>query len=596
MHHFYSDEIVGKAYDARLMKRLIKYLSPYKGLVAVSFIMLFIISGLELVGPYLTKVAIDIHIKNKNLAGLSRIAFIFLGVLILSFIMKYIQIYIMQYIGQRIMFDLRVKIFSRLQKMDMSFFDKNPVGRLMTRVMGDVEVLNELFAAGIVTIFGDVFTLLGIAIVMFILNWKLALVTLSVIPLLFYATIYFRKKARTSFRKIRKRIARINAFMQENMGGMAIIQLFRQERKKFHQFDGLNKDHFQAWIETIFYFAIFFPAVEIISSLAISLIIWYGGGKVLQQTLTIGALVAFIQYAQRFFYPIRDLSEKYNILQSAMAASERIFKLLDTPDVIKSPIRPVYLKDLKGEIEFNNVWFSYNEDEWVLKDISFKVKPGEKVAIVGATGAGKTSIINLLGRFYEIKKGTICIDGIDIKKIDLSFLRKNIGVVLQDVFIFSGSIEDNIRLGEKGIDHKQVEQAAQFVNAHKFIQVLDQDYTTEVRERGSLLSTGQRQLLAFARVLAFNPCIFVLDEATSNIDTETEILIQQALKKVMKGRTSLIIAHRLSTIKDVDRIIVLHKGKIREEGTHQQLLKQKGIYYRLYQLQYKDQKVLREAG
>jgi ATP-binding cassette subfamily B multidrug efflux pump len=596
MHHFYSDEIVGKAYDARLMKRLIKYLSPYKRLVAVSFVMLFIVSGLELVGPYLTKVAIDTYIKNKDFAGLSRIALIFLGVLILSFIMKYIQIYIMQYIGQRIMFDLRVKIFSRLQKMDMSFFDKNPVGRLMTRVMGDVEVLNELFAAGIVTIFGDVFTLLGIAIVMFILNWKLALVTLSVIPLLFYATIYFRKKARTSFRKIRKRIAKINAFMQENIGGMAIIQLFRQERKKFHQFDGLNKDHFQAWIETIFYFAIFFPAVEIISSLAISLIIWYGGGKVLQQTLTIGALVAFIQYAQRFFYPIRDLSEKYNILQSAMAASERVFKLLDTPDVIKSPLRPVYLKDLKGEIEFNNVWFSYNEDEWVLKDISFKVKPGEKVAIVGATGAGKTSIINLLGRFYEIKKGTICIDGIDIKKIDLSFLRKNIGVVLQDVFIFSGSIEDNIRLGEKGINHSQIKQAAEFVNAHKFIQVLEQGYTTEVRERGSLLSTGQRQLLAFARVLAFDPCIFVLDEATSNIDTETEILIQQALKRVMKGRTSLIIAHRLSTIKDVDRIIVIHKGKIREEGTHQQLLKQRGIYYRLYQLQYKNQKVLREAG
>jgi ATP-binding cassette subfamily B protein len=596
MHHFYSDEIVGKAYDAHLMKRLIKYLSPYKRLVAVSFVMLFIVSGLELVGPYLTKVAIDTHIRNKDIAGLSRIALIFLCVLILSFIMKYIQIYIMQYIGQRIMFDLRVKIFSRLQKMDMSFFDKNPVGRLMTRVMGDVEVLNELFSAGIVTIFGDVFTLLGIAIVMFILNWKLALVTLSVIPLLFYATIYFRKKARTSFRNIRKRIAKINAFMQENIGGMAIIQLFRQERKKFHQFEGLNKDHFQAWIETIFYFAIFFPAVEIISSLAISLIIWYGGGKVLQQTLTIGALVAFIQYAQRFFYPIRDLSEKYNILQSAMAASERVFKLLDTPDVIKSPLRPVHLKDLKGEIEFNNVWFSYNEDEWVLKDICFKVKPGEKVAIVGATGAGKTSIINLLGRFYEIKKGTICIDGIDIKKIDLSFLRKNIGVVLQDVFIFSGSIEDNIRLGEKGIHHKQVEQAAEFVNAHKFIQVLDQGYTTEVRERGSLLSTGQRQLLAFARVLAFDPCIFVLDEATSNIDTETEILIQQALKRVMKGRTSLIIAHRLSTIKDVDRIIVIHKGRIREEGTHQQLLKQKGIYYRLYQLQYKNQKVLREAG
>jgi ATP-binding cassette subfamily B multidrug efflux pump len=596
MHHFYSDEIVGKAYDARLMNRLIKYLSPYKRLVLVSFIMLFIVSGLELVGPYLTKVAIDTHIKNKDLAGLSCIALIFLGVLVLSFIMKYIQIYIMQYIGQRIMFDLRVKIFSRLQKMDMSFFDKNPIGRLMTRVMGDVEVLNELFSAGIVTIFGDVFTLLGIAIVMFILNWKLALVTLSVIPLLFYATIYFRKKARTSFRKIRKRIAKINAFMQENIGGMAIIQLFRQERKKFHQFDGLNKDHFQAWIETIFYFAIFFPAVEIISSLAISLIIWYGGGKVLQQTLTIGALVAFIQYAQRFFYPIRDLSEKYNILQSAMAASERVFKLLDTPDVIKSPLRPVYLKDLKGEIEFNNVWFSYNEDEWVLKDISFKVKPGEKVAIVGATGAGKTSIINLLGRFYEIKKGTICIDGIDIKKIDLSFLRKNIGVVLQDVFIFSGSIEDNIRLGEKGINHSQIKQAAEFVNAHKFIQVLEQGYTTEVRERGSLLSTGQRQLLAFARVLAFDPCIFVLDEATSNIDTETEILIQQALKRVMKGRTSLIIAHRLSTIKDVDRIIVIHKGKIREEGTHQQLLKQRGIYYRLYQLQYKNQKVLREAG
>jgi ATP-binding cassette subfamily B multidrug efflux pump len=596
MHQFYSDEIVGKAYDARLMKRIIKYLIPYKGLVAISFIMLFIVSALELVGPYLTKIAIDVYIKNKNLTGLFNIALLFLGVLIFSFIMEYIQMYIMQFIGQKIMFDMRVKIFTHLQKMDMSFFDRNPVGRLMTRVMGDVEVLNELFASGMVTIFGDIFTLLGIAIVMFILNWKLALVTLSVIPLLFYATLYFRKKARASFRNIRKRIARINAFMQENIGGMAIIQLFRQERKKFQQFKQLNKDHFQAWIETIFYFAIFFPAVEIISSLAISLIIWYGGGEILQQTLTIGALVAFIQYAQRFFYPIRDLSEKYNILQSAMAASERVFKLLDTPDVIKNPVRPVYLKDLKGEIEFNNVWFSYNEDEWVLKDISFKVEPGEKIAIVGATGAGKTSIINLLGRFYELKKGTIRIDGTDIKKMDLNFLRKNIGVVLQDVFVFSGSIEDNIRLGEKGINRIQVEQAAQFVNAHKFIQLLEHGYATEVRERGSLLSTGQRQLLAFARVLAFDPCIFVLDEATSNIDTETEILIQQALKQVMKGRTSLIIAHRLSTIKDVDRIIVLHKGRIREEGTHQQLLKQKGIYYRLYQLQYKNQNMLREAG
>lgn len=596
MHQFYSDEIVGKAYDARLMKRIIKYLIPYKGLVAISFIMLFIVSALELVGPYLTKIAIDVYIKNKNLTGLFNIALLFLGVLIFSFIMEYIQMYIMQFIGQKIMFDMRVKIFTHLQKMDMSFFDRNPVGRLMTRVMGDVEVLNELFASGMVTIFGDIFTLLGIAIVMFILNWKLALVTLSVIPLLFYATLYFRKKARASFRNIRKRIAKINAFMQENIGGMAIIQLFRQERKKFHQFKQLNKDHFQAWIETIFYFAIFFPAVEIISSLAISLIIWYGGGEILQQTLTIGALVAFIQYAQRFFYPIRDLSEKYNILQSAMAASERVFKLLDTPDVIKNPVRPVYLKDLKGDIEFNNVWFSYNEDEWVLKDISFKVEPGEKIAIVGATGAGKTSIINLLGRFYELKKGTICIDGTDIREMDLNFLRKNIGVVLQDVFVFSGSIEDNIRLGEKGISHIQVEQAARFVNAHKFIQSLEYGYATEVRERGSLLSTGQRQLLAFARVLAFDPGIFVLDEATSNIDTETEILIQQALKQVMKGRTSLIIAHRLSTIKDVDRIIVLHKGRMREEGTHQQLLKQKGIYYRLYQLQYKNQNMLREAG
>lgn len=596
MHQLYSDEIVGKAYDALLMKRLIKYLSPYKKLVAISFIMLFIISGLELVGPYLTKIAIDVHIKNKNFSGLSKIALLFLGILILSFVMKYIQIYIMQYIGQRIMFDIRVKIFSHLQSMDMSFFDKNPVGRLMTRVMGDVEVLNELFASGMVTVFGDIFTLIGIAIVMFVLNWKLALVTLSVIPLLFYATLYFRKKARASFRKIRKRIARINAFMQESIGGMAIIQLFQQERRKFRQFQRLNRSHYQAWIETIFYFAIFFPAVEIISSLAISLIIWYGGGKVLQQTLTIGALVAFIQYAQRFFYPIRDLSEKYNILQSAMAASERIFKLLDAPAAIKSPARPAKLKSIKGEIEFNNVWFSYNNEEWILKDISFKVAPGEKVAIVGATGAGKTSIISLLGRFYEVNKGCIKIDGIDIKKMDLDVLRRNIGVVLQDVFIFSGSIEDNIRLGEEKIGYDDVWQAAQYVNAHKFIQKLDQGFHTEVLERGSLLSTGQRQLLAFARVLAFNPCIFILDEATSNIDTETELLIQQALKKLMKGRTSLIIAHRLSTIKDVDRIIALHKGMIREEGTHQQLLRKRGIYYRLYQLQYKDQQVLHEAS
>lgn len=585
-HHQAEEEILGKAYDARLMRRLIKYLAPYKLYVVISIILLLFISALQLAGPYLTKIAIDRYIATQDISGLSRIALIFLAILIVTFFLRYLQVYIMQFIGQKVMFDMRMKLFSHLQEMSLSFFDKNPVGRLITRLTNDVEVLNEMLTSGIITIFGDIFTLIGVVTIMLWLNFKLALISFAVLPLLVYATLLFRQKARKSYRAIRTRIARINAFLQESIVGMPIIQIFNREKKNFHKFEGLNHHYLEACLRSVFYHAIFHPSVEIIGSLAIALIVWYGGGQLLEGVLTFGALVAFIQYMNRFYDPIRDLSEKYNIMQSAMASSERIFRLLDTKIEVKDPELPLSIKKMRGEIEFKNVWFAYNGKDDVLCDISFHLQPGEKVAIVGATGAGKTSIISLLARFYDPQKGKIFIDGRDIRDFRQRELRRYLGIVQQDVFLFSGTIEDNIKLGENKIDFRQAEESARHVNADRFIKELPQGYQEDVRERGSLLSVGQKQLLSFARALVFDPKILILDEATSSIDTETEMLIQDALAKLLQHRTSIVIAHRLSTIKGVDRIIVMHRGRIRESGTHQELMRKKEIYYRLYQMQY----------
>jgi len=591
MHHYHTEEeILGKAYDSRLMRRLIKYLFPYKLYVALSIILLLFISVLQLAGPYLTKIAIDSYIATRNISGLSRIALLFLAILVVTFFLRYLQIYLMQFTGQKVMFDIRMKLFSHLQEMSLSFFDKNPVGRLITRLTNDVEALNEMLTSGIIAIFGDIFSLAGIVIVILWLNFELALVSFMVLPLLIYATVLFRQKVRGSYRAIRTRIARINTFLQESIVGMPIIQIFNREKKNYRKFEGLNHHYLEACLQSVFYHSIFHPSVEIIGSVAIALIIWYGGGQILKGALSFGALVAFIQYVDRFFYPIRDLSEKYNIMQSAMAASERIFKLLDTQIEIKDPQLPLSIEKTRGEIKFKNVWFAYNGKDYVLRDISFCVRPGEKVAIVGATGAGKTSIISLLARFYDPQKGKILIDGMDIRNFPQKKLRRCLGIVQQDVFLFSGSIEDNIRLGEDRINSQQVRKSARYVNADKFIEKLPHHYQEEVHERGSLLSVGQKQLLAFARALVFDPRILILDEATSSVDTQTEMLIQNALAKLLQYRTSIVIAHRLSTIKDVDRIIVIHKGEIRETGTHQELLRKKGIYYRLHQLQYQPQR------
>jgi ATP-binding cassette subfamily B multidrug efflux pump len=502
----------------------------------------------------------------------------------------------MNLMGQKIMFDLRMQIFRHFQKMDVAFFDKNPVGRLMTRVTTDVDALNELFTAGVISIFGDICTLSGIVVTLFLLNFKLALAMFSVLPLLFLVTFLFKIKVRDSYRRVRTAIARINAFLQENITGTAVVQIFSQEKKQYRRFTKINREYLNANLQSIFYYAIFYPILELIGAFAVGLIIWYGGLQVFAGSLTLGALVAFVQYSDRFFRPISDLSEKYTILQSAMASSERIFKLLDTAPTIVSPKEDKVTDTLAGSVEFHNVTFSYNPGETILHDISFKVKPGEKIALVGATGAGKSTIIGLLSRFYDVESGKIMVDGRDIKDFDLQRLRQSIGIVLQDVFLFSGSIADNIRLNNEDISQEQVRWAAETVNASRFIKDLKNGYDTSVGERGSSLSVGQKQLLAFARALAYNPKILILDEATSSIDTETEILIRDALEKLLAGRTAIIIAHRLSTVQKADRIIVLHRGRIREIGNHQELLHLKGIYWKLYQLQYKDQLIAASAS
>jgi len=607
-HH--EEEVLGKAYDARLMKRLLTYLWPYKWHALTSLVLTILSAPLVLAGPPLTKAAIDLFLAPdptkpasgfalflKDLAvrfgfganayqGVVFIAIVFFLAILAGFLVQYTQAVVMQAMGQYIMYDLRKQIFAHLQKLSVQFYDRNPVGRLMTRLTTDVDALNEMFTAGVIAIFGDIAMIFYIVIWMFEVNWQLALVSFSILPLLAVLTTWFRLGARSSFREVRVRIARINAFLQEHITGMSVVQLFNREEKEMRKFDEINQAHRKANIDTIFYYAVFYPAVEIIGSIGIGLIIWYGGGQVIRGIATIGTLVAFIQLARSFYEPISDISEKYNILQSAMASSERIFKLLDEPVSIASPAKPVLLGRVTGQIEFRNVWFAYKDDDWILKDVSFTVEPGERVAFVGHTGAGKTTITNLLLRFYDIQRGQILLDSVDIRELDLEELRSNFSIVLQDVFLFSGDIAANIRLGNQSISDDRLREAARQVHADTFIRRLPDQYSSELRERGAGLSVGQKQLISFARALAFDPRVLILDEATSSIDTETEILIRNAVERLMEDRTSLVVAHRLSTIQSVDKIIVMHKGEIRETGTHQDLLALRGLYWRLYQLQF----------
>ena len=652
-----EEEILGKAYDSRLMKRLLKYLRAYRWKVGVALGSIVLKAGADVLGPFLTLIAVDrylapVHqvpssltswLSPNPLTGIGEIAAIYVGLICFSFLLEYLQTYFMQWAGQMVMFDLRSEIFRHLQRMHIGFYDKNPVGRLVTRVTTDVDALNEMFTSGVVSIFEDIFVLAGILAIMLCVNWKLALITFAVLPFIFGATKIFRDRVRDSYRRIRTAIARINAHMQEHVSGMMVLQLFNREERAFEKFSEVNAQHMEAFKDAIMAHAVYYPVVEILSSIAIACVIWFGGRDVLHNftvtsvvvesspktvlafhlvpntLVTLGVLIAFIQYAQRFFRPIQDLSEKYNILQSAMAAAERVFKLLDTPveiteaAVTKTPNGP-------GRIEFDHVWFAYRgapgvsagaggaadnagggaratqaEPDWVLRDVSFTIEPGETVAIVGHTGAGKTTIISLLLRFYDVQRGAIRIDGVDVKEMALTDLRRRFGVVLQDPFLFTGTIEGNIRLGTDWVTDEQVRQAAEDVNLADFIDALPNTYKEEVHERGSTFSTGQKQLISFARALAHAPKILILDEATSSVDTETEFKVRDALAKMVEGRTSIIIAHRLSTVQRADKIIVMHKAQLREMGTHQQLLAQRGIYFKLYELQYKDQEMLSVA-
>jgi len=660
-----EEEILGKAYDNRLMKRLLKYLRPYRWKTALALGSIVLKAGADVLGPFLTLIAVDkylapVHrapsllgdwLSPNPLTGIGQIAAIYVGLICFSFLLEYLQTYFMQWAGQMVMFDLRSEIFRHLQRMHIGFYDKNPVGRLVTRVTTDVDALNEMFTSGVVSIFEDIFVLAGILGIMLCVNWKLALITFAVLPFIFGATKIFRDRVRDSYRRIRTAIARINAHLQEHVSGMMVLQLFNREQRAFDKFSEVNELHMDAFKDAIMAHAVYYPVVEILSSIAIASVIWFGGRDVLHNlvvtsvaasfsrntllafhllrntAVTLGVLIAFIQYAQRFFRPIQDLSEKYNILQSAMAAAERVFKLLDTPIEITEAAVTKTL-DGPGRIEFGHVWFAYrsapagdgkagaikgtagegaratpeqqsstsasseNEPDWVLRDVSFTIEPGETVAIVGHTGAGKTTIISLLLRFYDVQRGAVRIDGVDVKEMSLNDLRRRFGVVLQDPFLFTGTIEGNIRLGTEWITDEQVRQAAEDVNLTDFIDSLPNTYKEEVHERGSTFSTGQKQLISFARALAHTPKILILDEATSSVDTETEFKVRDALAKMVEGRTSIIIAHRLSTVQRADKIIVMHKAQLREMGTHQQLLAQRGIYYKLYELQYKDQEML----
>jgi ATP-binding cassette subfamily B multidrug efflux pump len=606
MSNIHEEEALGKAYDSRLMKRLLQYMAPYKWQVVLALALVAIVTPLELAPPLLFQRAIDnflipgaiqVLALPEAWRGIIFISVVYFGVLVFDFLAQYIQIRIMQRVGQQTMYDMRTEIFGRLQRLPMSYYDRNPVGRLMTRVTTDVDALNDLFAAGVVTMINDIILLVVMAGLLFRIDRRLAADALAVLPFILVVTLVFRKYVRDANRKIRTAIARINAFLQEYISGMSVVQLFNRERKAREEFYRRNKDNMLAWRDAILAYALFYPAVEFLSFATIALIYWSGGLRILSGNLTIGILVAFTMFAQRFFRPIQDLSEKFNILQSAMAASERIFKLLDEPITVDNAANPQHIANPIGEIEFRNVWFSYQntpnpaDEHWILRDVSFRAAPGQTLAIVGHTGAGKTTLISLLLRFYDIQRGQILLDGVDIRLLDLQELRKQFGIVLQDPFLFTGTIESNVRLGTTGISRQQVEHAIREVGLGDYLQALPQGVATEVNERGSTLSVGQRQLISFARALAHNPRYLILDEATSSVDTKTELLIREALDRLLSGRTSLVIAHRLSTIQHAHRILVFHKGRLREEGAHQELLALRGIYFRLYQLQYKDQEL-----
>ncbi|NBG87906.1 ABC transporter ATP-binding protein [Isachenkonia alkalipeptolytica] len=680
MSNYHEEETLGKAYDSKLMARLLGYAKPYWKIIALCVLLLVFIAGVELARPYFIQVAIDEHInvydrplyvydepvteggteydghyyyiedpeegydsmaqlvriegeiylldeflgnvdvpgtfqsgngdylvfedreisasllsdeaiqdfRAEDISNLWRIGWIFLALIISAFIMNYIQVYALNYASNKIIYNIRQQLFTHVENMSLRFFDKNPVGRLVTRITNDTETLHQMYTEVLVSFFKDIFILLGVVIVMLTMSFRLALLTFLVLPVLLLSSYLFRLKVRDAYRQVRLKLARINASLSENFTGMKTIQTFKRETQQFNKFNKTNEELLAANKREVFIFAVYRPSMEIIRSLGFAIIIWYGGGQVVQGNIQFGILFAFINYIKQFFQPINNLTEKYNVLQSSMASSERIFKLLDTESTIQNPENPKPLKFFRGEIEFKNVWFAYNEDEWVLKDVSFKIKPGDSIAFVGATGAGKSSIINLMARFYDIQKGEILIDGVNIKDLSITDLRENIGIVLQDVFMFAGDIKGNISLDNPNISREKIKEIAKYVNLHRFIERLPNGYDEPVMERGATLSSGQKQLLAFARALAFNPAVLVLDEATSNIDTETEELVQDAMQKIIKGKTTIAIAHRLSTIQSCDKIIVLHKGRIREIGNHNQLLKEKGLYYNLYELQYKD--------
>jgi ATP-binding cassette subfamily B multidrug efflux pump len=586
------------------MRRLLGYMRPYRLLVSLSLIFLLIQSGLQVVGPLLTRIAVDRYLQPDlhrlptfldrllpadAYRGLTTIGILYLAVLAGTFVSEFVQMYTMQYTGQLAMFDLRKQLMEHLQHLDLAFFDRNPVGRLVTRVTTDVDVLNDLFASGLVTILGDLLALFFILAIMFDLSPLLTGIMLAAMPFVILTTVVFRRSVTESYRRIRIAIAKINSYLQEHITGIVVLQLFNRERRSAQEFDGVNREHMNAFKDAITAYGWFYPVVEFISMLALAAILTYGGLRVQAGRLTLGVVVAFLQYGLRFFRPIQDLSEKYNILQSAMASSERVFKLLDTEAMVLPPSAPRTAPDAIARIEFDHVWFAYKEDDWVLRDVSFTIVPGETIAVVGHTGAGKTTLISLLLRFYDVQKGGIKIGGVDIREFEPRDLRRQFGVVLQDPYLFTGTLEDNIRLGTETIRREEVEAAAEQVNLLDFIRTLPDGFGHAIRERGSGLSTGQKQLISFARALAHNPRYLILDEATSSVDTETELRVRQALSRMVEGRTSIVIAHRLSTIQRADRILVMHKGKLRESGTHQELLAQRGIYWKLYQLQYKDQ-------
>jgi len=590
---FHEEEAIGKTYDFQVARRLLRYLNPYVRWLTPALLFTFALNLLGVLQPKFTQYAIDWHILPRRLEGLQWLVVLFFGTQLLRLVFSYYQAILLNSVGQYVMFDMRKELYEKLQRQEVAYYDRNPVGRIMTRLTSDVDALNELFTAGVTDLLGDLVMIVVIISMMLWMDVRLTLVTLLTVPMLFAATTWFRRGARRGYDMVRTRIARINAFLQEHFAGAQTVQIFNAEVKSLHTFDRINNDYRRANIDTIFYYAVFFPLVDFIGAVGVALIIWYGGYRVMQNTpghtvLTLGALVAFIQYSQALFQPIRDISDKYNVLQAAVVASHRIFKTLDLPLAITTPEKPLRTGRARGRIEFQNVWFAYNDEDWVLKDATFTVEPGQSVALVGHTGSGKTTITNLLMRFYDIQRGRILLDGVDIRDWDLKALRQNFAVVLQEVFLFSGTIEGNIRLGHEDITEERVRWAAREVHADGFISRLKDDYKAEVRERGAGLSVGQKQLISFARALAFDPALLILDEATSSIDTETEQLIQRAIERVMRDRTSIVVAHRLSTVQNADRIIVLHHGEIREQGTHQELLAERGLYWKLYKLQYAD--------